>query len=129
MFSHITLGANDLAKAVAFYDAVLAPLGMERLYNRIEEGFAGYGDTGGQPQVFVCTPFDGGRATHGNGTHIALLAPSRAAVDAFHAAALAAGGSDEGAPGLRPQYHEHYYGAYVRDPDGNKLQACCHRPE
>jgi len=129
MFSHVTLGANDLAKAVAFYDRLLAPLGMERLYTQLEDGFAGYGDKGGKPQVFICTPFNGGPATHGNGTHIAFLAPSRKAVDAFHAAALAAGGTDEGAPGPRPHYYEHYYGAYVRDRDGNKLQACCHKPE
>ena len=70
-------------------------------------------------------PFDGRPAERGNGWHCAFLAPSRAAVDAFHTAALGAGGSDEGAPGLRPQYTENYYGAYVRDPDGNKLQAVC----
>ena len=129
MFSHITLGTNDLVRAAVFYDTVLATLGMERRYNAPEHGLVGYGEQGGKPQVFICTPFDGEKATHGNGTHIALLAPSRDAVDCFHVAALAAGGSDEGAPGLRPQYHEHYYGAYVRDPDGNKLQACCHDPE
>lgn len=129
MFSHVTLGANDLGKAAAFYDKVLAPLGMVRILDLPEDGFVGYGDTGGKAQLFVCAPFDGGRATVGNGTHIALLAPDRRAVDAFHAAAVAAGGRDEGAPGLRPHYHANYYGAYVRDLDGNKLQACCHKPE
>lgn len=129
MFSHITLGTNDIARAMAFYDDVLAPLGMERSYTSEEHGFVGYGDKGGKAQVFVCSPFDGKAATIGNGTHVAFLAPDRKAVDEFHRRALAAGGSDEGAPGLRPQYHEHYYGAYVRDPDGNKLQACCHHPE
>ncbi len=128
MFSHITLGANNLEKAIAFYDAVLAPLGMERVYTDMDHHLVGYGAKGGQAEVFVCRPFDGGKATHGNGSHVALLAPDRQAVDAFHAAAIAAGGSDEGAPGLRPHYHEHYFGAYVRDPDGNKLQACCHKP-
>ena len=129
MFSHITLGTNDINKAIAFYDSVLATLGMERRYTELEHDFAGYGEKGGKPQVFICKPFDGAEASHGNGTHVALLAPNRAAVDAFHVAALALGGSDEGKPGLRPQYHEHYYGAYVRDLDGNKLQACCHDHE
>ncbi len=73
-------------------------------------------------------PFDGNAATFGNGSMTAIEAPSRAAVDAFHRAALAHGGSDEGAPGLRP-FHAHFYAAYVRDPDGNKLSAVCERPE
>ena len=129
MFSHVTLGTNDLAKAMTFYDAVLATLGLRRLLTRAEHGFAGYGLQGARLGFFLCRPFDGGAATFGNGTHIALLAPDRASVSAFHAAALAAGGKNEGAPGPRPHYHEHYWGAYVRDLDGNKLQACCHRPE
>ena len=128
MFSHVTLGTNDLAKAMTFYDAVLATLGLRRLLTRAEHGFAGYGLEGARLGFFLCRPFDGGAATFGNGTHIALLAPDRASVSAFHAAALAAGGKDEGAPGPRPHYHEHYWGAYVRDLDGNKLQACCHHP-
>jgi catechol 2,3-dioxygenase-like lactoylglutathione lyase family enzyme len=74
-------------------------------------------------------PFDGNAATVGNGGHAAFNADSRAAVDKFHAAALAGGGTDEGRPGLRPHYNENYYGAYVRDPDGNKLQAVCHNAE
>ena len=78
-------------------------------------------------KLFIVSPFDGGRAAPGNGPHAAFLAPDRAAVDAFHAAALAHGGTDEGTPGLRPHYHANYYGAYVRDPDGNKLQAVSHR--
>lgn len=129
MFSHVTIGTNDLERAIAFYDAVTAPLGLSRTYTNAEHRLAGYGPAGEPARLFVCHPFDGKAATVGNGTHVALLAPDRAAVDAFHAAALAAGGSDEGAPGLRPQYHAHYYGAYVRDLDGNKLQACCHRQE
>jgi catechol 2,3-dioxygenase-like lactoylglutathione lyase family enzyme len=74
-------------------------------------------------------PFDKATATPGNGNHIALLAPSRDAVRAFHATALANGGSDEGAPALRPHCHANYYGAYARDPDGNKIQAVCHSSE
>jgi catechol 2,3-dioxygenase-like lactoylglutathione lyase family enzyme len=77
-------------------------------------------------QFWLLSPFDKATASPGNGNHVAFLAPNRAAVDAFHAAALDNGGSDEGAPGLRPHYHANYYGAYVRDPDGNKIQAVCH---
>ncbi len=128
MFSHMTLGTSDLAAAVAFYDAVLAPLGIVRKFFSPDHGYAGYGPSAGGAGLFICRPYDGGEATAGNGTHVAFLAPDRAAVDAFHAQALALGAADEGAPGPRPHYHEHYYGAYVRDPDGNKLQACCHDP-
>lgn len=79
------------------------------------------------PKTFVGPPFDQQPAQPGNGVHIACLVGERRIVDAFHAAALAHGGSDEGAPGLRSHYHPHYCGAYVRDPDGNKLQAVCHQ--
>ena len=126
MFGHITVGTNDLARAGEFYDSVLNTLGQSRGLER--DTFISYGDRSGS-RLFVMTPFDGNPATVGNGVHVAFKADNRAQVDAFHAAALAAGGTDEGAPGLRPHYHEHYYGAYVRDPDGNKLQAVCHRAE
>lgn len=126
MFSHVTLGTNDFDRATAFYDAVFATLGIGRFY--CKEGHAGYGEERGD-QTWIMHPFDGGPATVGNGTHVAFLAPDRAAVRAFHEAALAHGGSDEGGPGLRPHYHRNYYAAYVRDPDGNKLQAVCHKPE
>jgi catechol 2,3-dioxygenase-like lactoylglutathione lyase family enzyme len=128
MYSHITLGTNDLAKAKEFYDAALAPLGLSAVMEF--DGAVGYGESS-EPgtRLFVCTPFDGKAASFGNGTHIAPNAPTRAAVDAFHAAAMAQGGSDEGAPGLRPQYTPNYYGAYVRDLDGNKLQAVCYASE
>ncbi len=87
----------------------------------------GYGAATGA-KLFIGPAFNGDPASAGNGTHIALIAADRATVDAFHAAALAHGGSDAGAPG--PRYHAHYYGAYVRDPEGNKLQAVCHsRPD
>lgn len=126
MFSHVTFGTNDLARAGAFYDSVLGILGHVRGLER--ETFISYGDGSG-PRFFIMNPFDSDAASTGNGVHAAFVADSRAKVDAFHAAALAAGGSDEGAPGLRPHYHEHYYAAYVRDPDGNKLQAVCRTPE
>ncbi len=126
MFSHITVGTNDLQRAGDFYDAVLGALGHARGFER--ESFISYGDRSGG-RFFVMRPFDGKAATVGNGVHAAFSADSRAAVDEFHAAALAAGGTDEGPPGPRPHYNENYYGAYVRDPDGNKLQAVCHNAE
>lgn len=125
MFSHATIGTNDMPRAVAFYDAVFACLGIERFY--LADGHAGYGNAHGD-QVWVMNPFDGKPATVGNGMHIAFLAESRDQVDAFYNAGLDHGGTDEGAPGPRPQYHPNYYGAYIRDPDGNKIQAVCHEP-
>ena len=125
IYSHVTIGSNDIARAKAFYDPVLATLGIERFFER--DTALGYGELRGT-RLWIMTPFDGNAASVGNGTHVAFLAESRAAVRAFHAAALANGGSDEGAPGPREHYHRNYYGAYVRDLDGNKLQACCHRP-
>jgi catechol 2,3-dioxygenase-like lactoylglutathione lyase family enzyme len=123
MFSHVTLGTNDWTRARPFWIAVMDALGHPVLFER--EGGIAFGEATG-PKTFVGTPFDGESAMPGNGVHIAYIVGSRATVDAFHAAALAGGGSDEGAPGLRLQYHANYYGAYVRDPDGNKLQAVCH---
>lgn len=123
MFSHVTLGTNDWVRAKPFWQAVMAALKQPVLFEY--EGGMAYGEPVG-PKTFIGSPFDGQPATNGNGTHVAFLAGDRAVVDAFHAAALANGGTDEGAPGLRPRYHAHYYGAYVRDPDGNKLQAVCH---
>ena len=126
MFSHVTVGTNDLAKAGAFYDAVFKALGMSRGFEG--ETFISYGERSGG-RFFVMSPFNGEPATVGNGVHAAFRAADRVSVDAFHAAALANGGSDEGAPGLRPHYHADYYGAYVRDPAGNKLQAVSHEAE
>ena len=126
MYSHVTLGTNDFARAGAFYDAVMGALGHKQLF-RFDNAIA-YGELSG-PKLFILSPFDEGEAKPGNGVHAAFIAPDRKAVDAFHAAAMAHGGTDEGAPGLRPHYHPNYYGAYVRDPDGNKIQAVCHRKE
>ena len=132
MFRYLCLGTNDLARASAFYDAVLAPLGHVRC--RVDDaagwdGWCGWGRYAERGRVelalWVCPPFDGQPATAGNGSMIALDAPSWAAVDAFHAAALATGGLSDGAPGLRPQYNADFYAAYVRDPDGHKLAAVC----
>ncbi len=123
MYSHVTVGSNDIARARAFYDPVLATLGIERFFEH--DSALGYGEMRGT-RLWVMRPHDGAAASAGNGMHVAFLAPTRAAVRAFYEAALANGGTDEGAPGPRPQYHRNYYGAYARDPDGNKLQACCH---
>ena len=128
MYSHACLGTNDIARAVAFYDRVLAPLGLARQESDLENGLAGYAaapDT--TPQFWLLRPIDGRPATVGNGVTIAFEAPDRATVEAVHAAALAAGGRDEGGPGLRPHYHAGYYGAYARDLDGHKLCCVCHR--
>lgn len=124
---YVTLGSNDLARAQLFYDAALAPLGLKR--QRQDEVEIGYG-TGGDSRccLWVVTPHDRRAATIGNGSMVALEAKSRAQVDAFYQAAVAHGGTDEGAPGLRP-FHAHFYAAYVRDPDGNKVSAVCERPE
>ena len=124
MFSHVTLGTSDFGKAEAFWDAVMAVLGHPVLFKA--SGSAAYGTPTG-PKVFIVPPFDGKAARPGNGVHVAFIVGDRAMVDAFYKAALSHGGSDEGAPGLRPHYHPNYYGAYVRDPDGNKVQAVCHR--
>lgn len=129
MFSHVTVGASDIERAANFYDAVLAPLGLTRQRTRRAAlGYAPAGFTGIELPFWVVKPFDRAPPTVGNGVTVAFETNDRAAVDAFHAAALANGGSDEGAPGLRPHYHADYYGAYARDPDGNKLCAVCHAP-
>lgn len=132
MFTYVTLGTNALPRAMAFYDAALAPLGLQRCDTGSEAGWeriAGWGTYahGGQVELalWLCTPFDGAPATAGNGTMVALKAGSWAAVRAFHAASLQHGGRCEGPPGLRPQYAADFYAAYVRDPDGNKLAAVC----
>jgi catechol 2,3-dioxygenase-like lactoylglutathione lyase family enzyme len=112
------LGTNDLARAGRFYDAVLAHAGMVRTFQDDRE--IGYGPSGRPSQFWVLRPYDGRPATWGNGTQVTFQAANREAADAFHRTALAHGGTDEGAPGIRP-YRPGYYGAYCRDPDGNKL--------
>jgi catechol 2,3-dioxygenase-like lactoylglutathione lyase family enzyme len=130
MFSYVSLGTRDLARAIRFYDAALAPLGHQRIADYDPDGHsAAWGQDDPGPHLWLTQPFDGKPVSFGNGTMVSLLADTRAAVDACHAAALAHGGSDEGAPGLRPQYGPNFYAAYVRDPDGNKLNAVCYRNE
>jgi catechol 2,3-dioxygenase-like lactoylglutathione lyase family enzyme len=125
VISHITLGTNDSARAGRFYDAVMATIGFSRLPKPIGKPPA-YEKNGQMPTLYLYTPEDGRPATWGNGTHVAFIAETRAAVDQFHKAALDNGGQSEGAPGLRAHYGPNYYAAYVRDPDGNKLQAVCY---
>lgn len=132
MFTYVCLGSADIRRSIHFYDAVMASLGHHRCATTGEEGFsdwAGWGiyrDDGREElALWVCSPQDGQAPSAGNGTMVALKANSWAEVQAFHSAALAHGGRCEGKPGLRPQYNEDFYAAYVRDPDGNKLAAVC----
>ena len=124
MFSHIQIGARDLPKMIAFYDRIFSTLGLVRMPEENDGGPAGMGwQRPGQrwPQVFVQLPFNGLPATSGNGMQISFVAQSQQQVRDVWQAALDNGGIDEGAPGLRPQYSEDYFGAYCRDPEGNKL--------
>jgi catechol 2,3-dioxygenase-like lactoylglutathione lyase family enzyme len=125
MYSHVTLGTTDMDRSEKFYDAVMGALGHPVLFKAPGRVLA-YGTNTGE-KLFIVFPFDGKEARAGNGVHAAFKVDARRTVDAFHAAAITHGGVDEGAPGLRPHYHPNYYGAYVRDPDGNKIQAVCHR--
>jgi len=119
MIHHVSVGTNDVARSRAFYDAVLPAVGLGLM--KSSQQAADYGS--GQLIFSVETPVDGQPATAGNGTHIAFAAEDRAMVDRFYDEALANGGSSDGAPGLRPEYDANYYGAFVRDPDGNKIEA------
>jgi catechol 2,3-dioxygenase-like lactoylglutathione lyase family enzyme len=127
MIDHAGLSVSDFARRRAFYVAALAPLGIGVQMEVTAEQTGGPVFTGfgveGRPFFWIGT---GALASHG--VHVAFAAASRAEVEAFHAAALQAGGRDNGAPGLRPQYHPDYYGAFVLDPDGNNIEAVCHRP-
>ncbi len=128
MISHTTLGVSDLPRALAFYRPLMEALGL--ILKVSEPEWTGWRSDGAERPLFIIAhPFDGEAASAGNGQMIALLARDRGVVDRCYALALNHGGSDEGKPGLRPAYHPHYYGAYFRDPDGNKLCVCCHEPE
>lgn len=132
MLTYVYLGTNDLERAIVFYDATLAPLGLQRCitddpeWDRISAGWGTYEDGGARElALWVGKPFNQQPATTGNGTMVAFRARSWKEVDEFHAAALAHGGGSEGAPGLRLHYSQDFYAAYVRDLDGNKLAAVC----
>jgi catechol 2,3-dioxygenase-like lactoylglutathione lyase family enzyme len=130
MLHHISLGAVDIERSAGFYDAVLQPLGYVRVWSDLRPGgqgqAVGYGPPGSGDKLAikqVSLPLP-----HIPGFHLALAAPSRAAVAAFHAAALATGGTDNGPPGLRPHHGANYFAAFVIDPDGHRLEAVCKAP-
>ncbi|MGZ9718850.1 VOC family protein [Rhizobium miluonense] len=119
MLDHVTIGVRNLERSKIFYDAILRPLGIERLYAE-GETFAGYG-IGGKAFFWI-----GERDVPQTGAHVAFSAENREFVDEFHRVAILAGGTDNGAPGLRPHYHPNYYGAFILDPDGHNIEAVCH---
>ncbi|WP_255988228.1 VOC family protein [Chitinolyticbacter albus] len=125
MLHHLSFGVADLARAAAFYDAALAALGYRRVFE--SETAIGYGVEDGKDKF--CLKLRAQAQAPGAGFHLAFAAPSRAAVDAFHAAALRHGGIGNGAPGLRRHYGAHYYAAYVIDPDGHPVEAVINTPE
>jgi catechol 2,3-dioxygenase-like lactoylglutathione lyase family enzyme len=121
MLDHVTIGVSDTERSKKFYDRALRPLGITRLYAEGDHA-AGYGIS---PKAFF---WIGQKDMPQTGAHIAFTAPDRATVDRFHDEAIAAGGRDNGQPGLRPHYHANYYGAFVLDPDGHNIEAVCHAP-
>ena len=128
MIDHVGFPVSDYLRSKAFYNEALVPLGYSLImeisggHTESRHPAAGFG-ADGKPDFWI-----GGEGGLEGSLHIAIVAENRAAVDAFHRAALAAGGKDNGAPGLRPQYHPHYYGAFVLDPDGHNVEAVCHAP-
>jgi len=126
MLAYVMVGSNNLKRAAKFYDAALAPLGLAQSGG--SDRYIGYGPKGApeKARFYITKPFNKKAATFGNGTMISLVAKSRRAVDGFHAAALASGGTDDGKPGPRPAGGTNYV-AYVRDPDGNKICAYCEK--
>ncbi|MBT2322708.1 VOC family protein [Variovorax paradoxus] len=127
MFSHVFTSVTDFERALRFYGAVMDSLSLELRFCERERPWAGWHSAGrARPFFVICKPFDGQSHAPGNGQMVAFAAPTRAVVRAAHEAALAHGGTCDGPPGLRPQYHDDYYGAYFRDPDGNKLCVACH---
>jgi catechol 2,3-dioxygenase-like lactoylglutathione lyase family enzyme len=133
VIDHLSLPVSDYQRSRAFYDKALAALGYKMAKEIIDQPdfvAAGYGAPGeAEPPFWIGAPrLPGVPPVTPQGQHIAFAASSQAAVDAFHREALAAGGRDNGAPGLRPHYHANYYAAFVLDPDGHRLEAVCHRP-
>ena len=120
MIDHISLAVRDFKAGARFYEPLLATLGMTKL-REWPDAAIGYGKK--YPEFWINVRAGMPRVANDSGVHICLRAPSSAAVDAFHAAALAGGGTSDGAPGFRAQYHENYYAAFIRDPDGNRIEA------
>ena len=127
MFSHVFVGITDFDRACAFYGPLMQTLGHVQRFVEADRPWAGWQSAaGGRPLFLIGRPFDGEPQAPGNGPMVAFQVSDRATVDAAYQQALASGGTGEGPPGLRPHYHAHYYGAYFRDPDGNKLCVVCH---
>jgi lactoylglutathione lyase len=128
VFSHIFVGVKDFDRALAFYQALMPVLGIEERFCERGRPWAGWqSHPEPRPLFLIGRPHDEGPHEVGNGQMVAFLAKDRATVDRAYAVALANGGTPEGAPGPRPQYHAHYYGAYFRDTEGNKLCVACHQ--
>lgn len=125
---HVSITVRDLAAARAFYDAVTAALGIAKVGETADALRYGVRNRPGDDAHGYLTVRASAAMQPDDGRHWCLRAPDRAAVDAFHVTGLANGGREAGAPGLRPHYHAHYYAAFLHDPDGNKLEAVCHRP-
>lgn len=127
MFSHVLIGVNDFDRALAFYEALMGTLGIRARFCERNRPWAGWQSSPGpRPLFLIGKPYDQLASQPGNGHMTAFIAESRVVVDQAFSVALAHGGTSEGPPGLRPEYHENYYGAYFRDPDGNKLCVACH---
>jgi catechol 2,3-dioxygenase-like lactoylglutathione lyase family enzyme len=130
MFSHVFVGVTDFERALAFYEPLMKALDLERRFCDPERPWAGWQSAGeDRPLFLIGRPFDGQAHAPGNGQMVAFLATRRAVVDAAYRTAICSGGRSDGEPGLRPEYHANYYGAYFRDPDGNKLCVACHAAE
>ncbi len=130
MFSHIFVGISDFQTALQFYVPVMEALGVKQRFCEVARPWAGWQSfPGPRPLFVIARPFNEQVPAPGNGNTVAFLAGSRSKVHEVYEAALSHGGSCEGKPGPRPGYHAHYYGAYFRDPDGNKLCVACHEPE
>ncbi len=127
MLDHISIPVSDVERAAEFYDAVLVTIGLHRRKER--PGAIGYGPTTRAAPVFWILRREHGSASPGTGLHVSFQAPDRSSVNAFHTAALRCGGRDAGEPGLRPQYTMPFYGAFVLDLDGFKIEAVCRAPE
>ncbi|MGL4634678.1 MAG: VOC family protein [Beijerinckiaceae bacterium] len=130
MYSHTTVGTGNLEKARGFYDAVLPLLGIHLFHDESAHGWLGYSKAvNTTPGFWIGRPLDGKAPSVGNGVTVAFEAKDRETVRKFYAAAMAAGGTSEGEPGIRAHYHPDYYGTYVRDLDGHKICCVCHLPE
>lgn len=129
MFSHVFVSVSDFERALNFYSAVMESLGIELRFCERERPWAGWHSAGEtRPFFVICKPYDEQSHHPGNGQMVAFAAASRSAVRVAYQVALENGGTCEGPPGLRSQYHDNYYGAYFRDPDGNKFCVACHVP-